>query len=94
MHSPSWQALSVLPQKMVENYLKEALRFMENNLLDFSNGKHYGFSKEEIYELEALIVDQDFVDRDDCYNVALGGFRGPGIPKGYKKTRKRSYQLL
>ena len=32
---------------------------------------------EEAYAFEAVIVDQDFVDRDDCYNISLGGHQPP-----------------
>lgn len=33
-------------------------------------------SEEEMFEIEALIVDQDFVDRKDTYNIKLGGQGG------------------
>lgn len=33
-------------------------------------------SEDEMFEIEALIVDQDFVDRLDTYNLKLGGLGG------------------
>ena len=33
---------------------------------------------EDCFNLEKLIVDQDLVDRDDCYNLKLGGEGGTG----------------
>ena len=36
---------------------------------------------EDAYEFEALIVDQDFVERDDCYNLMPGG-KIPPVTKG------------
>ena len=50
--------------------------------------KHYGFKSfkrvvikvydtaEEAYHLESIIVDKDFLKRDDTYNLALGGGSG------------------
>lgn len=46
----------------VENFKKDILMFHE--------------SEDDMFEIEALIVDQEFVDRKDTYNIKLGGFGG------------------
>ncbi|WBF78789.1 endonuclease [Acinetobacter phage vB_AbaM_DLP2] len=46
----------------VENFKKEILMFHD--------------SEDEMFEMEALIVDQEFVDRKDTYNLKLGGQGG------------------
>lgn len=46
----------------LENFHKEILMFHE--------------SESEMFEIEALIVDQEFVGRKDTYNIKLGGFGG------------------
>lgn len=49
----------------VENFPKEILSF-HNSL-------------EELYEAEAAIVNQEFVDRSDTYNMKTGGAGGCGL---------------
>ena len=44
---------------------------------------------EEAFALEELIVDQDFVNRRDCYNVQPGGIGG-GIPHTEKAKKSIS----
>lgn len=46
----------------IENFKKEILMFHE--------------SENEMFEIEELIVDKDFVDRKDTYNLKLGGNGG------------------
>lgn len=46
---------------------------------------------EEAYHLESLIVDKDFVDRDDCYNITEGGKIPPKMTK--EKAKKISATL-
>ncbi|AWY10288.1 putative Seg-like homing endonuclease [Acinetobacter phage AM101] len=46
----------------IENFKKDILMFHE--------------SEDEMFEIEALIVDQEFVDRKDTYNIKLGGHGG------------------
>ncbi|QQM13881.1 SegB-like homing endonuclease [Acinetobacter phage Morttis] len=46
----------------LENFKKDILMFHE--------------SEDEMFEIEALIVDQEFVDRKDTYNIKLGGHGG------------------
>ncbi|AZU98596.1 putative GIY-YIG family Seg-like homing endonuclease [Acinetobacter phage AbTZA1] len=46
----------------IENFKKDILMFHE--------------SEDEMFEMEALIVDQEFVDRKDTYNLKLGGHGG------------------
>ena len=45
---------------------------------------------DEAYDFEALVVDQDFVDRDDCYNIKLGGIGSTGLKwsEEQKKIKK------
>lgn len=45
-------------------------------------------SLDDAYELEALIVDQDFVARSDVYNIALGG-RGSNDHPHSEETKQR-----
>lgn len=51
----------------IEKYGEE--NFIRRTIMEFDTA-------EEAYEFEALIVDQDLVDRDDCYNIKLGGYGG------------------
>lgn len=48
----------------IENFKKDILMFHE--------------SESEMFEIESLIVDQEFVDRKDTYNIKIGGFGGWG----------------
>ena len=44
-------------------------------------------SSEMAYELEALIVDEDFIKRSDTYNICIGG-KGVGIGKSHPNFGK------
>lgn len=46
----------------INNFKKDILMFHE--------------SEDEMFEIESLIVDNDFVKRPDTYNIKLGGFGG------------------
>lgn len=47
---------------------------------------------EEAYSFEKLIVDQNFVDRKDCYNLCIGGKGGVKFTKAQRK--KQSKRLM
>lgn len=53
-------------------YLKKAIskygknNFIKRTIMEFETAR-------EAYNLESLIVDQDLVNRSDCYNASLGG---------------------
>lgn len=61
----------------IENFRKDILMFHEN--------------ESDMFEIEALIVDQTFVDRKDTYNLRLGGFGGWDYTNATmsKSTRQR-----
>ena len=52
---PSWQALNVLPKGMGEQHLKQCVRFMEENRVNFEKSKFYGFNDIEINNMKRLI---------------------------------------
>lgn len=67
-----------LLNKAINKYGEE--NFIRRTIMEFDN-------KEDAFELEKLIVDEDFVTRDDCYNLTLGG-NGGWMHMDYKKDHK------
>lgn len=45
------------------------------------------------YELESKIVNQDFVDRPDTYNICLGGIGGLRLPDGAERISKAQRKI-
>ena len=56
LRTPAWQALDVLPKGLAEGYFKMCLDFMENNKVDISKGKYYGFSDFQINKMKRLMT--------------------------------------
>ena len=59
----------------IQNFKKEILCLCE--------------TEDNMNELEELVVDQEFVDRKDTYNLALGGIIGKNIQIKGNKSKKR-----
>ena len=64
---PSYIGGGVALNRAVKKHGKE--NFVRRTVIEFD-------TPEEAYAFEALVVDQDFVDRNDCYNMGLGGNSG------------------
>ncbi len=59
----------------------------------------FGETQDEMYDLEALVVDKDFIKRKDVYNLVVGERRGnPYVPRtkivSEETRRKRSLSLM
>ena len=79
---PGYLGSGELLKKAIEKYGRE--NFVRRTIMEFDTAK-------EAYDFEALVVDQDFVDRDDCYNLKVGGFGG-GF-KGWKMPEEQKRAL-
>ena len=68
-NNPSYLGSGIILKKAIKKYGRN--NFIRRTVIEFD-------TIEEAYEFEKLIVDQDFVDRDDCYNSCIGGIGGNG----------------
>ena len=68
-----------LLMQAIERYGKE--NFVRRTVKEFN-------SEQDALNFEALIVDQDFVDRRDCYNITLGGGKPPACVTPWNKGMK------
>ena len=71
----------LLLKKAIKKYSRD--NFVRRTVKKFDN-------RDDANAFEALIVDQDFVDRNDCYNKALGGQGGAIYDKHPMLGKKHS----
>ena len=74
-HDKYYLGSGLLLKKAIEKYGRE--NFVRRTVMEFETHK-------EAMLFEKLIVDKDFVDRDDCYNLCVGGEGGYKGGCGFK----------
>ena len=71
----------LLLKKAIKKYGRD--NFIRRTIMEFDND-------EDAYDLERLIVNQDFVDREDCYNLKIGGLGSRGLKWTDEQKLQRS----